>query len=542
MIFFKRSAAAALTLTMALTACSASTNSGANRVNVVLTTLTPGASGPIDKVRWGVLSSEPTSFDPVKVDAAGTATVLSNLCEGLMQVQPDFSVEPNIAESYKWADPKTLVISLRPGVTFWNGDPVTPDDVAYSLKRNMDPANEPINAADYAKIKNVVASGKSQVTVTFTEHDSQFLDAIAALAGAIVSKSFAESAGADFGTPKAGIMCTGPFKLTSWKTGEPIKISVNKSYWNKALTPKAKSVDFLYLDEARLVTAIQSGEVDGAYEIPVSAVPALRRLSEGNVYFGPSTKFLVLGGLSPRGISAKPEVRRALDLVLDKQAFVNSTLFGIGQPLKTFIPPYMFAGSPERRTYEKAYEDLGSDKQDVETARRLVKDAGAAGQKVRIATTAGNQVQLQLVTLLQAAAKEIGLNVEIAQLSDTEILNLFFDAKAREQYDFQVVEGYYNVPTIPSMASSIVLPHSYANMIGYDNPEATKDLKEAMSAQSPQKAADLFVSAQKAYHEDRPLIPIANPYQRLYMSKRIGGVPAGEYTNLPWAAFIGATE
>ena len=92
----------------------------------------PAATTAVDDVTWALVEGEPRSLDP----SADYSFIIPNLCDNLLQLQPDFTVEPGLATGAEWADPVTFVIDLRDDVTFWDGTPMTADDVVYSLDRN----------------------------------------------------------------------------------------------------------------------------------------------------------------------------------------------------------------------------------------------------------------------------------------------------------------------------------------------------------------------------------------------------------------------
>ena len=92
----------------------------------------------------------------------------------------------------------TFVITLRDDVTFWNGNPVTADDVVYSLQQSTNPASQWFGA--FALVVpdpavGIVATGPNEVTVRFVAPDSTFRDALAGQGGAVMEKAFGESGG-----------------------------------------------------------------------------------------------------------------------------------------------------------------------------------------------------------------------------------------------------------------------------------------------------------------------------------------------------------
>src|SRR5262245_36340289 len=121
--------------------------------DVRLVDSTPPATGQLPKATW-FMAKEPTTFD-LDNDQAGVSTdlVLANVCERLMQLQPDLSEKPGLAEKLEWTTPTTLVFTLRQGVKFHGGGTMTADDVVWSMQRH---AAEGANESDeYVNVKGI---------------------------------------------------------------------------------------------------------------------------------------------------------------------------------------------------------------------------------------------------------------------------------------------------------------------------------------------------------------------------------------------------
>ena len=97
------------------------------------------AGGEIDSVVWAGKNSV-GSLDPhLSYDSGTTNYVTYAECEGLAVFDENTQVQPHLAESWLQVDALTYTIQLRQGVTFWDGTPVTADDVVFSITRINDP-------------------------------------------------------------------------------------------------------------------------------------------------------------------------------------------------------------------------------------------------------------------------------------------------------------------------------------------------------------------------------------------------------------------
>lgn len=506
-----------------------------------LVSSTPPGTKQVDHVTWGMHTGEPETIDPVRVGNDSGFYAIANLCDTLLRTTPEFGVESNVAETVEWANDTTLVIDLRDDVVFWDGTPLTSDDVAYSLSRMMDPASQSVNTSAFGSVASVDVTGPTQVTLTLSQPDSQLRNALAGPAGYVFQKAFTEATGEEeIGTPSGGIMCTGPFELDKWNPGDSIVMTANEQYWQKKPLVKELEITFVESD-ATLTSALLSGQIDGAFSVPAASLDQFRDSDTGRFYAGPSSAFSAFAGASADGPGADPQVRTALDLAIDKQAVVDTVLHGLGEPIKTFVPPFLWEDAEAADIYREGYDALPDNSGgDVEAAKKLIDEAGYAGAKLVLAITAGDQAQLQLGTIVQAAGKDIGLDIQIEQLQAAEFSKIFYDPTAREGLDLVATVAYSDTPVVLQYPSFFVLPDGLFNWTEYEDADVTKYMADARAATDPAASAEAFVKAQAIYGPERIMIPIANEYSRSFLNNRLTGlVTSFSAITSPWALDLG---
>lgn len=498
----------------------------------------PAGTKPVERVTWALPFGEPLSLDPARAFGESEETVVSNLCESVLRMGPDYSVNPGVATSADWSDDTTFVIDLRDGVTFWDGTPLTADDVVYSLSRNLDPK---VSAYGYVYnyVQSVTKTGPLQVTVKFKAHDAQFRNAMASFGGAVMQKRFGASIAGKLGTPGSTLMCTGPFSLDTWSPGEGITIVKNDKYWDGA--PLVGTLDFKFItDSSTLTSALLAGEVDGTFNAPVASVDAFKKSDRGTLYVGPSSMFLGFFPTTSKGPAADPKVRQALDLAVDKQAFVRDVLRGYGAPLKTMTPPIVYEGIPGHDTLKAAYDALPDNAQDLPKAKALVTEANPAKKTLTFAFKAGDAMTLQAANIVQSAAKSLGFDATLKPLQPTDFDAFFFDPAKRDAVDFVITPGWIEVPGPLYYAPGYVLPDGFFNYSGYKNPEVTALLGQAQNAVDPEQSARLFAQAQAIFAPDRPMVTLASQYVRTFLRKELTGVTTSSaFLSSPWAASLG---
>ena len=546
----KRIGIAAVTVACAsllvLTACTARDSGGGptGSGEITLVDAQPAGSQPVDEVTWAIVEGEPATLNP----ASSANLIIPNLCDNLLSLQPDFSIEPGIAETAEFVDPTTFVISLRDDVTFWDGSPVTADDVVYSLQQSANPASQWFGA--FALVVpdpavGIVATGPHEVTVRFVAPDSAFRDALAGQGGAVMQKAFGEQAGDALGTTDVGLMCTGPYKLEEggWTPGSQIVTTANEDYWNGA--PLVGKLTYTFVtDGSTLTTALTEGEIDGAINVPPSSRAAFEGDGAGTLVVGNSTASYSFGPTSSTSAAADPQIRQALSMAIDREKYLETVVNGLGYVQKTLVPPFSFQSMDAAATYQAGYDALDAPTVDIEGAKKLVEESGEdLSTPLVVAVPAGAPQFQQTAAIIQSAGKEIGLDIEINEMQPSDFGALFYDPSKREGIDFVATQGYLEVPGVLGYPSLFVLPEDrggFFNWSGYQDPEVTTHMEAARSATDAETAADEFVAAQEVFGPDYLQVTLAGAYQLTYVNSDLtGAVTSIAAYSSPWALRLG---
>lgn len=499
----------------------------------------PGEPSSVDQVTWNLPFGEPISLDPLQSYNYSENTVLSNMCEALIRVTPEFTYEPGLAESWEQTSENSWTYTIRDGVTFWDGTPMTAEDVAYSLNRHLDPEAGSFYAEPFvAQISSVEQTDDRQVTVT-TEHPTVLIHEMMATGlGTVIQRDYAENSEETYGTPDGGIMCTGPFEFESWNSGSDLTMTRHEDYWDVENAAHAEQFSFRFITDTNTLTnALVSGEIDGTYQAPVTAVDQLRNSDAGDLYLGHSTQTYLL---YPTGTGAlgDPDVRQALSLVIDRAAIADTVFSGTAAPLRSvFLLPIPYAYA--RQTFADAYEGLDDVAVDVEAAQELIGDGSF--ETIRLGIQAEDATSQQIANAVVSAGEQLGLSFDIRQFPAGEFIGMFFDPVAREEIDAMLTTGYSDVPDPIEYFEMVAMPGSVQNFSNYDNPTVTDSIIEARGTTDEEERAELVLQAQQAVDEDLPIIPILYIAERLSLSSDLTGAPVPfPYQYHPWAAAIGS--
>ncbi|MBU4465393.1 MAG: ABC transporter substrate-binding protein, partial [Actinobacteria bacterium] len=197
---------------------------------------------------------EPSNLDIRQTAGSSLDQILvDNVYQGLVSRTPDQKIEDTLASAHTISDDKlTYTFTLREGVTFGDGQALTPEDVVWSLQTRKATAAWS-DSARLANVTSIAATGQT-ITITLAKPDSSFLWNLTGRAGIILKKDDT----VDYKTKANG---TGPFTLKTWKQGDSITFARNDAYWGDKA--KVKEVVFAYIpDNQAALNAAEANEVD----------------------------------------------------------------------------------------------------------------------------------------------------------------------------------------------------------------------------------------------------------------------------------------
>jgi peptide/nickel transport system substrate-binding protein len=524
---------------MVLTACTTSQPEENDPAEWELTAQTDAPSGDVDSVTWANYA-EPYSLDYAYAFDYADNMVLSNLCESLLRLNPDWTLSPGLAESFSHPTPQTWVYEIRDGVTFHDGTPLTAADAVASMSRHLDPAVGSSWFSVYQNVASIEQTGERQVTVTMTGPDSQFNLGMGGSAGVIESAATLAESGSDYGNSTGGVNCTGPFSFADWESGESITLERYDGYWDPELSAHSAEVKFLFMNDANARTnALKSGEVDGGWMIPADAVPQLRESDVGDLLFGLNTAVsnLIISDLD--GPLGDVRVRQALLMALDRQGIVEASVMGYGSVTDVLTTESVWDGASDA-AISAAFGDIEQYPYDVEAAKELVADAGATGTELTYVTAPISSDFNVYAQATAAAAESIGLKVNIETVTPNAYTALFSDPSAREGVDLFYTSWYLSSPD-PLEMYSVLRTGEFSNYGEWSNPDFDAVVNEALAIEDPAARSEKTAEAQQIANEELPWLPMFEAPVTLFMGERITGVaPSIAFMYYPWAATIGA--
>lgn len=532
--------AAATAAALTLAGCGSGTNGGTKGGAGELVTWTPKPTSEVESITWNLGTGEPDKLDPANAVDYAPNTVHSILCENLLVQTPEFEIKPNLASSVANPDELTWVYTLRDDVTFWDGSPMTADDVVYSLQRTRKGF---LYGYLFANVKSIAATGDHEVTVKLTSPDYLFNDELASSAGVVVQKKYASAHEKDFGTAGGGMMCTGPYKYDSWTQGQKISVERYDDYWNDAAPLKVKHIDFTFLtDDAAITSGLVSGEIDGTFNTPTSGRSQLAAAKDkGTLHFGPSPLTVTLIAANQKGPLGDERVRKALNMAVDWKGILAQIYGGNGSVGALQTPRSVFGFAKDGLT-GLADEIRTDGTQQIEEARRLLADVPAELKQTEISLVVPSQQETQqLGVSVKDAADKLGLNFTLNVVPADNYTAYLFDPATRGDTDLIYTQFWPYIPNPLDWLGATAVTLGSFNQGGYGGIDAT--FGKAVATQDEGERAALVVAMEKQLNDEmNPMFPGIELNNDVWLGSRITGAPAAfAYVFFPWAAYLGGT-
>ncbi|PZF96031.1 ABC transporter substrate-binding protein [Micromonospora deserti] len=385
-----RLAGAALALMLgALTACTAGESVDVDGAD------SSGSGGILN----AAIGGEPDQLDPHKTSAYYSFQVLENVYDTLVEPDANLDMQPSLATEWTTSDDQLVwTFTIREGVTFSDGSPLTSEDVVYSYNRII---SEKLNAAyKFTTVKSVTAPDPTTVVITLTAPTPNLLANLGGFKGvAIVQKTNVES-----GAVTTKPVGSGPFAVGSYTSGDTIKLVRNDNYWSDK--PKLDGVTFTFVkDPTVALQNLRGGEVHWTDNLPPQQVPALRDADGLTVRSVPSSDYWYLALNQARKPYDDVKVRRAVAFALDREAITKAAKFGLATVNQTAIP-----------RNSAFYYDYAPFQRDPGQARQLLDQAGVSGLTMDLMVTSEYPETVTAAQVIAAQLKEVGITVKIRTL------------------------------------------------------------------------------------------------------------------------------
>ncbi|MFZ9628500.1 MAG: ABC transporter substrate-binding protein [Ilumatobacteraceae bacterium] len=427
--------------------------------------------------------------------------VATLIAEGLVAPDGTGTLVGALAEKWEQTSPTTYVYTLRPGITFSDGSACTADDIVYSVGLAKDEEKSPNTSYYWGNVDKAEKTGDNEVTITLASPDVAFeWGPCAANAMWVTAQRFVDAAGGEIGTPAAGFVGTGPYKVVSFEPDKGIELERVDTWWGGKAPVKTVKIEFIP-EEATRILARKSGDIDMAVSISLDQETAWAGTENTDVLFAPDRSYVGIDFNTAVEPFDDIHVRRAIAYACDRATYVAKLLNGHGEVATALTVPEQIESvkGDGAREALKAVFDLSFDmaKAKDELAQSKVPDGFSC--KVGVSNSAP-QVS-QMFQALAEAVKEIGITIEVEEMP----VEQWYDTIGSADWGLAYM-WYFNATGDPAELIGWFL--NEGNPATYSNDAVAALMSQQKEEADPAARVELIIEAQQKALADLPYVPL----------------------------------
>ena len=483
---------------------------------------TPGEelSGGVFRRLW----ADPPTLDPHLTSDTTSAGLVVEIFSGLVALNTDLQLVPDIAESWDINEDGTLyTFHIRDNAKFHDGKRVTAEDFKWSMQRAAHPDTASPVADTYLNdivgvdqvlegesedISGITVIDDSTLQIEIDAPKAYFLAKLTYPTAYVLDSENVVSGGRTWTDTPNG---TGPFRLKEYRIGERIILERNKNYYREHA-----NVDSIAMNLAggQSMAMYENDEIDitgvGLFDLDRVLDPS-EPLHEELVVAPPDFSISYVGFNASMPPFDDPKFRQALNHAVDKELIAKEVLSGLVEPAYGILPP----GFPG---YNSDFTGL---EYDSELARQLLDESNYAdpATRPRIVVTVpgtGGTIGLDLEVVIEMWKQELGVEVEIQQVEWATYL------QDLNQHKFQAYAGLgweADYPDPQDFLDILFHTESSLNHGMYSNPQADAILEEARTETDVERRVELYRQAEDLIVQDGAWLPLWYSGERYVLIK-----------------------
>ena len=508
-------------------ATSAST-AAANASSVAIAPATIPKGGTLTSTN---IATDAKSFHPFLTTDTTSSSYQSYLYGGgsLTQFNPQtLALEGFAAQKFELSpDKKVVTFTLRDGLKWSDGAPLTTDDYIWTYQQASKPENKYPYVANFEPIVSYEAKDAKTLVVTLNEPITvavETADALNPLPRHIWEKyDWSDpTKNPEINNPTVG---NGMWNLKEWKRDDHATFVANDLYWDGR-----PYIDQIVVrnfgTQALAYQALKSGEVDETSFQP-SDYKEAKGLANVNVYewYAARGSWSYIGFNLRRPALKDPLVRKAIAYATDRQGIIDSVAYGLGRPIYSAYPQTSPVYNPNVEHYDfdvKKSADLLKQAGYTLNNKKLTKDGQQLSLKLFYNT--GNKVREGIATLTQQQLGDLGIAVDVQGLE----FQAYLDTIKKEPYDYDLYVLGWSSTINPYFAYQIWFESSIPqlNSGAYVNKQVEDLYKQARTEFDPDKQKQIYGQIQKLIADDEPYVFVYESRSFIGVNKRVGGITA----------------
>jgi peptide/nickel transport system substrate-binding protein len=469
-------------------------------------------------------SSDPGSLDIMLDTSEDTQIPASHIFETLLSVDLAGNAHTGVCSYEESEDGMVLTLTLRDGLTFHNGDPVTIDDIKATIDRWLANVAFAQNAVG-SKVESIEYPDDKTVVFTFKEPAPLALQALSSYDRGpyVMPKFILEEAGDGYITEEMGYIGTGPYKFVEWQADRHIKLARFEDYKptdNDAdgmAAPKMAYADEIMFipvsDKMTRITGVQTGSYDVGIGVPsnmyatMAADPNLA-ISMTDLGITPGLVFNYL-----EGPTTDVKLRQAVLACLDMESLMMAAE---GDPNFYYLSPCFM---PKSSVF---YNEAGLEKYqqyDVEAAKALLAESSYAGETLIYVTTKDYDYFYKTALLAADMMRQIGINVEL-----TVVDNPTLEQMRSDPTQYSMFSCGLTAKTDPTLIAFLA-SDNWAG--GYASPGKTELVNKLMSTPGQAERLALWEELSELLYEEVPVITFGERRNAVVTQSNVHGLFEG---------------
>jgi peptide/nickel transport system substrate-binding protein len=430
---------------------------------------------------------DPLTLDPADETATMAMNIFSSMFDTLVEFDAEMHIKPSLATEWRNVDPTTWEFKLRSGVKFHNGEPVTAEDIAFSLNRIVHPDSKLRRKSFLAGVKEAKVVNESTIQVITSIPLAVVPNLMTYVY--IVPKTIVEQDLAKFASAPIG---SGPYQFKEWVKNEQTVLAKNPNYWRTPAQIDTVVWRTIPEDFSR-ISEVKTGGVDVIVFVPPDRVPELEQSSVLRVEKTPGLRTIFAGMNTWNKPFDNVKVRQAMNYAVDKNALITNLLGGFavqnGSPVSKSVPG--FCAQVQPYPYDPA------------KAKQLLAEAGYPdGFEITLEATPA--MYLQDVQIIQAIAGQLeGVGVKVK--SNLQEWALYWPRWLGKE-----VPGFYFLGFGNGLVDSHAIFTSHLWKAGrglyFNHPELDALVAKGVGTFDTAERNKTYCDAQKFTHEQAPWI------------------------------------
>ncbi len=464
----------------------------------------------------------PAVVSPLAPSVFGSNDILDLLFMHLHRIDPETGkMKPELAESWEFSeDLLSITYYLRDDVNWWDGKPVTAEDVFYTYEKMKDPKTNYPNIARLRFIKKAEVVGDYSIRFTF---DRVYADLLTDSDIMVVPKHVHEKAAADFGVSK--VVGNGPYKVKEWTPGSGLVLTANEAYY-RGKPPLDEMYIKYYINVNDMIADFAKGDLDMVMNITPTSAKELEKNKNIAIDSRAGNTFTYIGWNLNNPYLKDKEIRKALTMAINTKRVLNDVFAGMGTISLGPLPPSSWGYN----------ENIKAIKYNVPEAKKILENKGFEDRNrnnifdkekkdfvLNIITNVENPERVKILELVAQDLKALGVRVNAITL-DTKS---FISAILERNFDGFIMGWGIGEKIDPSIYWNSDPKKGKYNFVSYKNNTVDSLISVGVAMLNRKKAKEIWNEFQRIIYEDVPytFLIVANDISASY--KRVKGVDKG---------------